>query len=75
MFFKILILIIVIFGIYYIISNRNKNKKKQHSKDTHKISGETMVECSKCSVFVSANEAIIKDGKYFCSKECANVGA
>ncbi len=32
-----------------------------------------MIECSNsnCSTFVSQNESILKDGKAFCSKECA----
>ncbi len=32
---------------------------------------ETMVECAECSVYISTKDAIIKDGKYYCSKECA----
>jgi uncharacterized protein len=32
-----------------------------------------MIECAKCTTFVSDKEAIIKDGHFFCSRECANV--
>lgn len=45
-----------------------RTEKKQGKK---KISGDTMLECSECATFVSENEAIIKDGKFYCSKECA----
>jgi len=38
-----------------------------------KIDGDTMIEYPKCSVFVSEKDAIIKDGKFYCSKECAGV--
>lgn len=44
-----------------------KNGKKK------KIDGDTMLECPKCSVFVSERDAIIKDGKFYCSKECAGL--
>lgn len=46
----------------------DKTNKDKNAKDT-----ETMVECAKCSTFISPNEAIIKSGKYYCSKECAGV--
>ncbi|DAB32133.1 MAG TPA: Prokaryotic metallothionein, partial [Sulfurospirillum sp. UBA11407] len=32
-----------------------------------------MIECSECTTFVSESEAIIKDGKFFCSKQCAKL--
>ena len=74
MFFKILVLILVLMAVYYIFFNKSekKNRKKHHHKENDKISGETMIECAKCGTYVSAKEAIIKDGKYYCSTECAN---
>ena len=32
-----------------------------------------MVECQKCGLFISSKDAIIKNGKYYCSKECAEL--
>jgi uncharacterized protein len=46
-----------------------KNNGKDSNNDTQKIS-DTMVECPTCKVFVSKNEAILSNGKYFCSSEC-----
>lgn len=46
---------------------------KKEKKEKKNIDGDTMVECSNCSVFVSQSEAIIKDGKFYCSKECAEI--
>ena len=63
MLFKILLLALVVGGVYYFFI-----KKKPLPKET-----ETMVECEKCGTFVSTKEAIIKDGKYYCSKKCAGV--
>ena len=63
MLFKILLLVAVVAAVYYFFI-----KKKPLPKES-----ETMVECSKCGTFVSNKEAIIKDGRYYCSKECAEV--
>ena len=43
---------------------KNKNGDK---------SAEVMVECAKCGTFISSKEALIKDGRYYCSKECAEL--
>ena len=63
MLFKILLIAAVIGGIYYFFI-----KKKPTLTDNET---DTMVECDKCGTFVSNKEAIIKNGKYYCSKECA----
>ena len=63
MLFKILLIAAVIGGIYYFFI---KKKPIIEEKET-----DTMVECDKCGTYVSNKEAIIKNGKYYCSKECA----
>jgi uncharacterized protein len=60
---KLLIFVIVLTIIYFVYF-----KKKKISSDGDE---QTMVECAKCSVFVSAKESIIKDSRFYCSKECA----
>ncbi|BCD67503.1 PP0621 family protein [Nitratiruptor sp. YY09-18] len=64
MLFKILLLAVVIGGIYYFFIK----KKPLEDKET-----DIMVECDQCGTFVSSKEAIIKNGKYYCSKKCAGV--
>lgn len=72
MLIKALILLVVLFFIY--IAFFKKAAIKQEKKDKNKkISGDVMIECSECATFVSEKEAIIKDGKFFCSKECAKL--
>ncbi|MDD3324373.1 MAG: PP0621 family protein [Sulfurospirillaceae bacterium] len=66
MIMKILIFIAILVIIYMVFFKKTKGKEK-------KIEGEAMVECEKCSTFVSDKEAIIKDGHFYCSKECAGV--
>ncbi len=62
MLFKILLLAAVIGGIYYFFIK----KKPLPDKET-----DVMVQCDKCGTYISSKEAIIKDGKYYCSKKCA----
>lgn len=69
---KLLVIAAVIVIIYYVFFRGKKSavNEPERKNDDKKIE-ENMVECEKCSTFVSQKEAIIKDGKYFCSKECA----
>jgi len=71
---KLLILAGILYAIYvFLFKKQNilKNKKTVDEPREEKQS-ETMVECAKCSTFISVNEAYISSGKYFCSKECAD---
>ncbi|CAM2865257.1 PP0621 family protein [Helicobacter burdigaliensis] len=66
-----LVVILLIVAVYYLFIRKPKTKEK--AKNTHKKPEEIMVECEKCGVYVSSKEAIIKDGAYFCSHECAKI--
>ncbi|MDR2080954.1 MAG: hypothetical protein LBP54_03585 [Campylobacteraceae bacterium] len=57
---KIIILLIAVIAVYLLFF-KPKNRMVE--------SAELMVECSKCKTFVSAKEALMKDGRYFC-REC-----
>jgi len=72
MLFKFLILAVIFFLIYTMLFKKSKKEmphKKRNGKK--KVSGDIMLECTKCETFVSEDEAILKDGKFYCSKECA----
>ncbi|PKT76360.1 PP0621 family protein [Helicobacter winghamensis] len=63
---KWIIFILCIIGIYFFFFRKPTQKRnKQNKQDS------IMLECTKCGTYVSTDEAIIQDGKYFCSKECA----
>ncbi|MBL3520048.1 hypothetical protein H0A43_06145 [Arcobacter lanthieri] len=64
---KLLGLIIVGFLIYIIFFK--KSRKSDIKKDDKLISDE-MVECPTCKTFVSQKEAIVSNGKFYCSKDC-----
>ena len=71
---KIIMIILIGLVVYFLFIRgreldplQNKPKKKDKNKQIE----DTLVQCAKCDVFVSDKEALIKDGKYFCSKDCA----
>lgn len=60
---------VVIFLVYIVFfkKNRELNKKNQ---DKYEEITDVMVECPKCGTYTSKEDAILSNGKYFCSKEC-----
>lgn len=67
MILKIILVAIALFLLYVFVFK--KAREKSVAKKDEAIIDE-MIECTSCKVFVSKNEAILSDGKYFCSKEC-----
>ena len=68
MVFKIVALMAVGFLIYVVFFK--KSREAQIKKNKNEEISDTMVECPKCKVFVSKDDAILSNGRYFCSKEC-----
>ncbi len=73
MIFKLLVFAVVVFIVYTLFFKSSRGKVEQPKKKNRQNDSDTMVECVKCSVFVSEKDAIIKDGKFYCSKECAGL--
>ena len=73
MIFKLLVFAVVVFIVYTLFFKSSRGKVEQPKKKNRQKDSDTMVECVKCSVFVSEKDAIIKDGKFYCSKECAGL--
>lgn len=71
MIFKILTIIVVLFLVYIVFFKKNredvisKNAKKASEKNE-----DILEECPKCKTFIAKDEAILHNGKYFCSNEC-----
>ncbi len=42
------------------------------SSSEKKLDEDTLVECEKCSTFVTVKESILFSGKYYCSDECTS---
>ncbi len=63
------VIIYVIYTIFFKDKNISNNTSSQENSKKDKDS-EEMVECCVCGTFVSSKEAYIKNGKFYCSKEC-----
>lgn len=68
MILKLLIFAIVGVLIYKFFGGKLPSIGK--SPQEKKLDDDTLVECEKCSTYVTIKESIIVHGKYYCSKEC-----
>lgn len=64
---KWFLLILLFVGIYHLFFRKHTDKPKKPEQKQDSI----MLECAECGTYVSSEEVIIKNGKYFCSKECS----
>ena len=73
MILKWLILGAIIYAVY-VLFFKSKSVASKDSKTSKKddVDSEEMVECCECGTFISSKEAFIKNGKFYCSKECMN---
>jgi uncharacterized protein len=68
MILKVIAVIVILFLIYILLFKKNR-EKNIIKKNNEKITDE-MVECPSCRTYVSQKEAILSNGKFYCSKEC-----
>ncbi|NLC28357.1 MAG: Prokaryotic metallothionein [Campylobacteraceae bacterium] len=73
MILKILLLLCALALVYLFFFKLSRGNKSNHNNRRPKMQGETMIECATCKTFVSDKDTIIKDGQFFCSRECAKV--
>lgn len=71
MILKILLVVGVIALVYFIFIKKKptltetKSDKKREKKESSE-----MVECSTCGIYCSLDDALLSNGKYYCSQEC-----
>ena len=71
MILKILLVAAVIAVVYFMFIKKkptlteSENEQKKEKKESSE-----MVECSTCDIYCSLDDAILSNGKYYCSKEC-----
>ncbi len=65
---KIVAVIVIIFLIYSLFFKKNR-EKELFAKKNERITDE-MMECPTCKTYVSQKEALLSNGKFYCSKEC-----
>jgi uncharacterized protein len=59
----------VLFLVYLLFFKKTRINNKDENNKYDEIS-DTLVECPTCKVYVSKDEAILSNGKYYCSKKC-----
>jgi uncharacterized protein len=65
---KIVAVIVIIFLIYILFFKKNR-EKELFAKKNERITDE-MMECPTCKTYVSQKEALLSNGKFYCSKDC-----
>ncbi|NQY53474.1 MAG: hypothetical protein HRT42_07855 [Campylobacteraceae bacterium] len=72
MVFKLLAVVIILFLVYLVFFKRDREKeiKKNNKRNEDKKIEAIMEECPRCKTFVAKDDAILSNGKYYCSKEC-----
>ncbi len=66
---KLLVLALLLVGVYFLFFRKPRKKPKAPPKHGE----ETLTPCEACGTYVSHGEAVIKDGRFFCSKSCAKL--
>jgi len=66
------LLISAVIALVYIIFFKKKTLKTQQKSNRKNDANQSdeLVQCEVCDVYVDINEAILSNGKYYCSKEC-----
>ncbi|RXJ76100.1 hypothetical protein CRV03_10060 [Arcobacter sp. F155] len=70
MILKILAAAVVLFLIYIVLFKKGREKEVSKDRKPKEKIEDIMVECPTCSTYVSKKEAILSNGRFFCSKEC-----
>ncbi|MGP1580971.1 MAG: PP0621 family protein [Wolinella sp.] len=69
---RLILLALLAAFIYYVFIRKPKELREERGENGEKAE-EIMLECDRCGVYVSKQESFIVDGKFYCSKECAQV--
>ena len=66
-----ILLIAAVIGVVYVMFFKKKTIEPDHTKQkSKKPEVNDMIECANCHVYVEVKEAILSNGKYYCSREC-----
>ncbi len=70
MLIKILLLLVVLYYLYKLFGGKFELTKKSEPKEDKEVDENTLVECSKCGVYITKKEAKILDKEIICT-DCA----
>ena len=74
MILKLLVVIGVVWIVYSLFIKKKplQNNRTSDNKKNEKFQSNDMVECSSCGTYVSVDDSIISNNKYYCSNECVD---
>ncbi|MDO9267365.1 MAG: PP0621 family protein [Sulfurimonas sp.] len=72
---KFLLLVGIIAVVYFIFIKKpsqlqKSNQDDRDAKKKDEPQSNEMVECSTCKIYCELDDALLSNGKYYCSKEC-----
>ena len=72
MILKVLLVAVVIYIVYtmFLKPKKEPSSATEQQKNNAEVKADEMVECSECGLYVEISEAILSNGKYYCSQEC-----
>lgn len=70
MILKFLLIIGVIALVYFMFIKKKPQVQNQDAKKKDESQSNEMIECSTCKIYCSLDDALLSNGKYYCSKEC-----
>jgi len=72
MILKLLLVVFVIAIVYFMLIKKKPQVQSQNqdAKKKDEIQSNEMVECSTCKIYCELDDAILSNGKYYCSNEC-----
>ena len=69
-----IIVAVLIALVYFVFIKKrplpDENRRSKSKKE--KLNEDDMVECKKCGTYITVNEALLREGQFFCSDECLN---
>ena len=76
MILKLLLVIAVIAIVYFLFIKKKplQNNRTRDNKKDERFQSNDMVECSSCGTYVSVDDSIISNNKYYCCDECVDKG-
>ena len=66
---RFIIIALIIYLLIVIFKRWAANKNTPSSKQQNNSAGTTMVQCKTCKLHIPENEALKKNGEYYCSQE------
>jgi uncharacterized protein len=74
MILKLLLIAAIIAIVYFVFFKTKPIEKSSNKKNDTKPEVNDMVACETCDVYIEIHEAILSNGKYYCSRECLQKG-